>query len=158
LINLGIPNYIIMKISLFRILMLSGLIGVLIGCSSNEDLLNTDIPNQTAAKEVSKAKTYTIRYGLVSQNGTKTLAGSYDIGSFVATNTVTGESFETYAGSGFQSLPQYSEGIPAGTYTFTAMQGQGGWVGYGSVTGVVSDAQVDQDGYVTVYVPIVWEE
>jgi len=38
------------------------------------------------------------------------------------------------------------------------MQGQGGWVGYGSVTGEVSDAEVDTDGYVTVYIPIVWEE
>jgi len=147
-----------MKNSIFKVLLVAGLTGILTGCSSNEDMLNTDTPNQAAAKEASKSKTYTLRYGLLSQNGTKALSGSYDIGSFVATNTVTGETFETYAGSGLQSLPQYSEGIPAGTYTFTAMQGQGGWVGYGSVTGVVSDAQIDQDGYVTVYVPIAWEE
>ncbi len=147
-----------MKNSIFKFLLTAGLMSILIGCSSDEDLINTDVQDQTAAKEASKTKTYTIRYGLLSQDGTKMLSGSYDTGSFVATNTVTGESFETYAGSGFQSLPQYSEGIPAGTYTFTAMQGQGGWVGYGSVTGVVSDAQVGQDGYVTVYVPIAWEE
>ncbi|MCJ8152189.1 hypothetical protein MKJ01_00245 [Chryseobacterium sp. SSA4.19] len=147
-----------MKISVFKVLLMSGLMGILTGCSSNEDLLDKDASSQTPAKETSKTKTYTVRYGLVSQNGTKTLTGSYDIGSFVATNTITGESFETYAGGGFQSLPKYSEGIPTGTYTFTAMQGQGGWVGYGSVTGAVSDAQVDQDGYITVYVPIVWEE
>jgi hypothetical protein len=147
-----------MKNSIFKFLLTAGLMAILTGCSSNEDLLNTDTPNQATAKAISKTKTYTIRYGLLSQNGAKMLSGSYDIGSFVATNTVTGESFETYAGSGFQSLPQYSEGIPAATYTFTAMQGQGGWVGYGSVTGVVSDAQVGQDGYVTVYVPIAWEE
>ena len=137
---------------------MSGLVGVLTGCSSNDDVLNTDSQNQTAVSHSSKSKTYTIRYGLLSQNGTKMLSGSYDIGSFVATNTVTGESFETYAGSGFQSLPQYSEGIPAGTYTFTAMQGQGGWVGYGSVIGVVSDTEVGEDGYITVYIPIAWEE
>ncbi|WP_027387897.1 hypothetical protein [Chryseobacterium gregarium] len=147
-----------MKNSIFKFLLTAGLMSILIGCSSDEDLINTDVQDQTAAKEASKTKMYIIRYGLLSQDVTKMLSGSYDIGSFVATNTVTGESFETYAGSGFQSLPQYSEGIPAGTYTFTAMQGQGGWVGYGSVTGVVSDAQVGQDGYVTVYVPIAWEE
>ncbi|WPO82171.1 hypothetical protein SD427_15555 [Chryseobacterium sp. JJR-5R] len=147
-----------MKNSISRILFVAGLAGILTGCSSNEDLLNPDIPSQAASKEASKSKTYTIRYGLLSQNGTPVLSGSYDIGSFVATNTVTGESFETYAGSGLQSLPKYSEGVPAGTYIFTATQGQGGWVGYGSVTGVVSDVQIDQDGYITVYVPIAWEE
>lgn len=147
-----------MKNSISRILFVAGLAGILTGCSSNEDLLNPDIPSQAASKEASKSKTYTIRYGLLSQNGTPVLSGSYDIGSFVATNTVTGESFETYAGSGLQSLPKYSEGVSAGTYIFTATQGQGGWVGYGSVTGVVSDVQIDQDGYITVYVPIAWEE
>jgi hypothetical protein len=134
------------------------MMSVITGCSSDDDLIAQNAKASEYKKEVSKMQTYTIRYGLVSQNGTKTLSGSYDVGSFVATNTATGESFETYAGGGFQALPKYYEGIPAGTYTFTAMQGQGGWVGYGSVTGVVSEDEVDDDGYITIYIPIVWEE
>ncbi|WP_072883710.1 hypothetical protein [Chryseobacterium takakiae] len=139
-------------------LMLPLLLAMLNGCSSNDDFIAQDKNIPVAKKEISKTQTYTIRYGLISQNGTKTLSGSYDVGSFVATNTITGESFETYAGGGFQTLPQYYEGIPEGTYTFTAMQGQGGWVGYGSVTGIVSYDQVDGDGYITIYIPIIWEE
>ncbi|MCW3160082.1 hypothetical protein [Chryseobacterium oryctis] len=110
------------------------------------------------SKEVSKAKTYKIRYGLLSKNGDKILSGNYDVGSFMATNNVTGETFDTYYGGGFQSLPAYYEELPEGTYTFWAMQGQGGWAGYGSVQGTVSDAQVGTDGYITVYIPITWEE
>ncbi len=147
-----------MKNTKFKMLLLTVLMATITGCSSNDDLIIQDTKTPAEKKEVSKTRTYTIRYGLVSQNGTKTLSGSYDVGSFVATNTATGESFETYAGGGFQALPKYYEGIPAGTYTFTAMQGQGGWVGYGSVTDVVSDDQLDDDGYITIYIPIVWEE
>lgn len=147
-----------MRNTISKMLLLFISMAAITGCSSNDDLIveNTSIP--TEKKEVSKTQTYTIRYGLISQSGIKTLSGSYDVGSFVATNTATGESFETYAGGGFQALPKYYEEIPAGTYTFTAMQGQGGWVGYGSVTGIVSDDQVDDDGYITIYIPIVWEE
>lgn len=133
---------------------------VVISCSSNDDIV-TDVQSQVhseTSKEASKTKTYKVRFGLISLDGTKTLSGSYDVGSFLAENTVTGEVYDTYYGGGFQTLPGYNEGIPAGTYTFSAMQGQGGWVGYGSVTGTVSDAQVDADGYITVYIPITWEE
>jgi hypothetical protein len=148
-----------MKNITVKALLIAGLISIVSSFSSSDDSMNVETKKNTVnSKESSKTKTYNIRYGLLSQNGTKTLSGSYDVGSFVATNNATGETFETYAGGGFQSLPKFYEGIPAGTYTFTAMQGQGGWVGYGSVTGEVSDAQVDADGYVTVYIPIVWEE
>lgn len=148
-----------MKKFTVKALLFAGLISVVASCSSNDDLIVSDAKReQLNSKEVSKTKTYQIRYGLLSQSGVKILSGSYDVGSFVATNTATGETFETYAGGGFQSLPKYYDGVPAGTYTFSAMQGQGGWVGYGSVTGVVSDSQVDADGYITVYIPIVWEE
>lgn len=147
-----------MKNTTFKLMLLPILLAMLNGCSSNDDFMVQDKKAPVSKKEISKTQTYTIRYGLMSQNGTKTLSGSYDVGSFVATNTATGESFETYAGGGFQALPKYYEGIPAGTYTFTAMQGQGGWVGYGSVTGIVSSDQVDADGYVTIYIPIIWEE
>ncbi|MEC5173476.1 hypothetical protein [Chryseobacterium nepalense] len=147
-----------MKNTTFKLILLPILLAMLNGCSSNDDFMVQDKKVPVSKKEISKTQTYTIRYGLMSQNGTKTLSGSYDMGSFVATNTATGESFETYAGGGFQALPKYYEGIPAGTYTFTAMQGQGGWVGYGSVTGIVSSDQIDADGYVTIYIPIIWEE
>ncbi|MEA1849005.1 hypothetical protein U9K52_08795 [Chryseobacterium sp. MHB01] len=147
-----------MKNTTFKLMLLPILLAMLNGCSSNDDFMVQDKKVPVSKKEISKTQTYTIRYGLMSQNGTKTLSGSYDVGSFVATNTATGESFETYASGGFQALPKYYEGIPAGTYTFTAMQGQGGWVGYGSVTGIVSSDQVDADGYVTIYIPIIWEE
>lgn len=147
-----------MKNTTFKLMLLPILLAMLNGCSSNDDFMVQDKKVPVSKKEISKTQTYNIRYGLMSQNGTKTLSGSYDVGSFVATNTATGESFETYSGGGFQTLPKYYEGIPAGTYTFTAMQGQGGWVGYGSVTGIVSSDQVDADGYVTIYIPIIWEE
>lgn len=149
-----------MKTLIFKTMAFMALSMIAVSCSSNDDMMETT--NQKAyseaSKEAFKAKTYRLRFGLISTNGTKTLSGNYDVGSFIAKNTVTGEEFDTYYGGGFQSLPAYYEGVPAGTYTFTALQGQGGWVGYGTVTGTVSDAQVDADGYVTVYVPITWEE
>lgn len=145
-----------MKNSLVKILLMAGVIVV---GSSFSPYGNGDSQTKNGfAKEPVKARTYKIRYGLVGQNGSKTLSGSYDVGSFIATNTVTGQSYDTYYGGGFQTLPAYFDGLPAGTYTFTAMQGQGGWVGYGSVTSEVSDSQVDADGYVTIYIPITWEE
>lgn len=133
---------------------------ITLACSSNDDILESTSSqaHSEVSKEASKTKTYKLRFGLISANGTKSLSGNYDVGSFIAKNTITGEEYDTYYTGGFQTLPAYYEGVPAGTYTFTAMQGQGGWVGYGSVTGIVSDSQVDADGYVTVYIPIAWEE
>ncbi|WP_394675032.1 hypothetical protein [uncultured Chryseobacterium sp.] len=149
-----------MKNQMLKVLAVAGILPFMSACSSDSDL-TTENPVQRMTAEsasTSKAKTYRIRYGMMTQSGEKTLSGSYDVGSFVATNTQTGESYDTYAGGGLQALPVYMEGIPAGTYTFTAQQGQGGWVGYGSVTGTVSDQQVDSDGYITVYIPIAWAE
>jgi hypothetical protein len=149
-----------MKILIFKTMAFTALAMVAVSCSSNDDIMeNTQQKTHSeASKEVSKTKTYELRFGLVSANGTKSLSGNYDVGSFIAKNTVTGEEYSTYYIGGFQTLPAYYEGVPAGTYTFTALQGQGGWAAYGSVTGTVSDAQVDADGYITVYVPIAWEE
>jgi hypothetical protein len=149
-----------MKISIFKTMAFAVMSVAAVSCSSNDDMV-TDIQSQPQSEtslEVSKTKTYKVRFGLVSLDGTKTLSGSYDVGSFLAENTLTGEVYDTYYGGGFQTLPAYYEGIPAGTYTFSAMQGQGGWAGYGSVTGTVSDAQVDADGYITVYIPVTWTE
>ncbi|MDR6516854.1 hypothetical protein [Chryseobacterium camelliae] len=149
-----------MKNQIFKVLAVAGVLCFMSGCSSDNDLTTENPVQDVTAKSAgtSKAKTYRIRYGMMTQSGEKTLSGSYDVGSFIATNTQTGESYDTYAGGGLQALPVYMEGIPAGTYTFTAQQGQGGWVGYGSVTGTVSDQQVDADGYITVYIPIAWAE
>ncbi|WP_375180938.1 hypothetical protein [Chryseobacterium sp.] len=144
-----------MKNSIVKVVLFAGVIAAVSSFSASK---NDSEKKHSPSQSVVQTETYQIRFGLQNQNGTKTLSGSYDLGNFVATNTVTGETFETYGGSGMQSLPQYFDGLPEGTYTFTATQGQGGWVGYGSVTAEVSEAKVDSDGYVTIYVPIAWEE
>ena len=149
-----------MKNLTLKAVVFMGLSVLVMSCSSNDELMmepQLSAPS-TVAKEIMKTKTYKIRYGLLSKSGTKLLSGNYDVGSFIATDTTTGTVYNTYYSGGFQSLPQYDEGIPAGTYTFSAMPGQGGWVGYGSVSAVVSDMLVDTDGYITIYIPITWEE
>lgn len=146
-----------MKKSIFIVSACIGLLAVATSFSSAEIVEN----NKNGAElsdTAPKTQTYKIRYGLLSKSGTKILSGNYDVGSFLAENMATGEVYDTYYSGGFQSVPQYYDGLPAGTYTFSAMQGQGGWVGYGTVVATVSDAQVDSDGYITVYIPIIWEE
>lgn len=146
-----------MKKSIFTVSACIGLLAVTTSFSSRE----IAEPHKGSSEIADKApitQTYKIRYGLLSKNGTKILSGNYDVGSFLAENMTTGEVYDTYYSGGFQSVPQYYNGLPAGTYTFSAMQGQGGWVGYGTVVATVSDAQVDADGYITVYIPIIWEE
>ncbi|WP_312388955.1 hypothetical protein, partial [Chryseobacterium sp.] len=124
-----------MNISIIKSLAIVGFATVLTSFTTTDVVKNENL----ISKGASASKTYKIRYGLLTKSGTKVLSGNYDVGSFVATNTTTGEAFDTYYGGGFQSLPAYSEGLPEGTYEFYAMQGQGGWVGYGSVTSTVSD-------------------
>lgn len=149
-----------MKNLIFKAFALAGLAMVFMAFSPSNNLVNISNASSRSvvSKEITKTKTYKIRFGLLSKSGAKILSGNYDVGSFIATNNATGEVFDTYYGGGFQSLPAYYEGISEGDYTFSAMQGQGGWVGYGSVVRTVSDAQVDADGYVTIYIPITWEE
>ena len=146
-----------MKKSIFTVSALIGLLAVTTSFSAGEIIEGNKICSEVS-DNTPKAQTYKIRYGLLSKNGTKILSGNYDVGSFLAENMATGEVYDTYYSGGFQSVPQYYDGLPAGTYTFSAMQGQGGWVGYGTVIATVSDSQVDSDGYITVYIPIVWEE
>lgn len=146
-----------MKKSIFTVSAFIGLLTVTTSFSSGETV-EVNVTRPEVSDKTPKAQTYKIRYGLLSKSGTKILSGNYDVGSFVAENIATGEVYDTYYSGGFQSVPQYYDGLPAGTYTFSAMQGQGGWVGYGTVVATVSDAQVDSDGYITVYIPIVWEE
>ncbi|MGE8526606.1 hypothetical protein [Chryseobacterium rhizosphaerae] len=148
-----------MKKTTFTALAFIGLLGTAVSWSSTDNGMKTESQaRQEVSKSETKAQTYKIRYGLLSKNGTKILSGSHDVGSFLAENMATGDVYDTYYSGGFQALPQYYEGIPEGTYTFSAMQGQGAWTGYGSVVATVSDAQVDADGYITVYIPITWEE
>jgi len=146
-----------MKKSIFTVSACIGLLAVVTSFSPNEIVENSKKRSEIA-DTTPQTQTYKIRYGLLSKNGAKILSGNYDVGSFLAENMVTGEVYDTYYSGGFQSVPQYYDGLPAGTYNFSAMQGQGGWVGYGTVVATVSDAQVDSDGYITVYIPIIWEE
>ncbi|MEN5306227.1 hypothetical protein ABE425_01850 [Chryseobacterium cucumeris] len=145
-----------MKKLIFTVSAFIGLLAVTTSFSSKEITEPHKGSSEIADKSITQ--TYKIRYGLLSKNGTKILSGNYDVGSFLAENMTTGEVYDTYYSGGFQSVPQYYNGLPAGTYTFSAMQGQGGWVGYGTVVATVSDAQVDSDGYITIYIPIIWEE
>lgn len=144
-----------MKKTIFTVSAFVGLLAVTTSFSSKDLVEASSKVRSEVSDQESKTQTYKIRYGLLSKSGTKMLSGTYDLGGFTAENTVTGE---VYYSDGYRSLPQYSEDIPAGTYTFSGIQGQGGWVGYGSVTATVSDAHVDADGYITVYIPIIWEE
>lgn len=146
-----------MKKSIFTVSAFIGLLAVTTSFSSKE-IREPHKGSSEMADKLPITQTYKIRYGLLSKNGTKILSGNYDVGSFLAENMTTGEVYDTYYSGGFQSVPQYYNGLPAGTYTFSAMQGQGGWVGYGTVVATVSDAQVDSDGYITIYIPIIWEE
>ncbi len=146
-----------MKKTIFTVSAFIGLLTVTTSFSSTEIKKNNNNCSEVSDR-MPETQTYKIRYGLLSKSGTKILSGNYDVGSFLAENMATGEVYDTYYGGGFQSVPQYYDGLPAGTYTFSAMQGQGGWVGYGTVVATVSDAQVDSDGYITVYIPIIWEE
>ncbi|PKF74447.1 hypothetical protein [Chryseobacterium sp. PMSZPI] len=146
-----------MKKSIFTVSAFAGLLIIALSFSSKGVVETQPKVHSEISDKASKQQTFKIRYGLITKNGTKILSGNHDVGSFVATNTATGEEFDTYYGGGFQSLPQYFEGLPAGTYTFSAMQGQGRWTGYGSVVATVSAAQVDGDGYITIYIPIIWE-
>ncbi|KXH85706.1 hypothetical protein [Chryseobacterium kwangjuense] len=149
-----------MKISILKTMASAIFLAAAVSCSSHDEMM-ADTQTQSKSDfstEALKTKTYKLRFGLISLDGTKTLSGNHDVGSFLAENTVTGEVYDTYYGGGFQTLPGYYDGVPAGDYTFSAMQGQGGWTGYGSVTGTVSDAQVDADGYITVYIPVTWAE
>jgi len=146
-----------MKKSIFTVSAFIGLLAVTTSFTSKE-ITETHKGCSEITDKTPATQTYKIRYGLLSKNGTKILSGNYDVGSFLAENMATGEVYDTYYGGGFQSVPQYYNGLPAGTYTFSAMQGQGGWVGYGKVVATVSDAQVDSEGYITIYIPIIWEE
>nr|WP_315027185.1 hypothetical protein [uncultured Chryseobacterium sp.] len=147
-----------MKKSIFTVSAFIGLLAIATSFSSADMMKVHSKGSPEVSDKETKDQTYKIRYGLLSKNGTKILSGNYDVGSFIAESASTGDIYETYYSGGLQSVPQYYDGLPAGTYTFSAMQGQGGWVGYGSVVVTVSDATVDADGYVTVYIPIIWEE
>lgn len=144
-----------MKKSFFTVSAVAGLLAVVTSFSSR-DAVEIPVKNSLEVhNKESKTQTFKIRYGLLSKSGTKLLSGTYDLGGFVAKNTTTGE---LYFSEGYQSLPQYSEEIPEGVYAFSGIQGQGGWVGYGTVIAAVSEDNVDAEGYITVYIPIMWEE
>ncbi|MBP2616754.1 hypothetical protein [Chryseobacterium jejuense] len=148
-----------MKKSIFTVSAVVGLLAVTTSFSST-DLVEAPSKARTEASvQEAKTKTYPVRYGLISKSGTKMLSGSgFDLGGFVAKNTATGDEYFT-SQYNYRALPQYSEeDLPEGTYEFSGIQGQGGWVGYGTVIATLSDDNIDDDGYITIYIPITWEE
>ncbi|UHO38987.1 hypothetical protein H5J24_02105 [Chryseobacterium capnotolerans] len=148
-----------MKKSIFTVSAVVGLLAVTTSFSSTDVVESPSKARTEVSVKDTKTKTYPVRYGLISMNGTKMLSGSgFDLGGFVAKNTATGNEYFT-GQYNYRALPQYSEeDLPAGTYEFSGIQGQGGWVGYGTVIATVSDENIDDDGYITIYVPITWEE
>lgn len=148
-----------MKKSIFTVAAVVGLLAVTTSFSSTDVVeIPSKVCTEVSAKDT-KTATYPVRYGLISLNGTKMLSGSgFDLGGFVAKNMTTGDEYfsDRYHD---RALPQFSEeDLPAGTYEFSGIQGQGGWVGYGTVIATVSDENLDEDGYITIYIPITWEE
>lgn len=119
---------------------------------------NNHSDNTPIQKEQSNtvSSEYTIRLGLLDLNGNQRLSGWEDLGGFYATNLETGEVF--YSERSNTVLPGFILDLPEGTYEFSAMQGQGGWVGYGSITATLSDNLVDGEGYITIYIPVAWAE
>lgn len=148
-----------MKKSIFTVAAVVGLLAVTTSFSSTDLVEVPSKVNTEVSVKEAKTKTYPVRYGLISQSGTKMLSGSgFDLGGFVAKNTATGVDYFT-GQYNYRALPQYSEeDLPEGTYEVSGIQGQGGWVGYGTVIATVSDDNIDEDGYITIYVPITWEE
>lgn len=147
-----------MRKSIFTVSAVIGLLAVTTSFSSTDVVEGlSKVRSEVSDKKV--VKTYPVRYGLLSKSGTKLLSGSgFDLGGFVAKNTVTGEEYfsDRYHD---RALPQFSEeDLPEGIYEFSGIQGQGGWVGYGTIVATVSDENLDADGYITIYVPITWEE
>lgn len=148
-----------MKKSIFTVAAVVGLLAVTTSFSSTDVVEAPSKAHTEVSAKDAKTKTYPVRYGLISMNGTKMLSGSgFDLGGFVAKNTATGVDYFTGQYNN-RALPQYSEeDLPEGTYEVSGIQGQGGWVGYGTVIATVSDENLDDDGYITIYIPITWEE
>lgn len=107
---------------------------------------------------------YNIRLGFKHLDGTLATTGYTDSPGFTATNTITGYQFDCQLGpspAGIflpYQLPGTINNLPAGTYEFNVLRGQGNWVGYRNVIITLSPEMIGPDGYVTIYVPIAWEE
>ncbi|WP_412468998.1 hypothetical protein [Pedobacter sp. KLB.chiD] len=111
-----------------------------------------------------KVTTYNVRLGYRNLDGSVTTSGSTESPGFTVYNQETGDDYFVENGPSSSGtflpyqLPGLINGLPAGTYEFSAERGQGNWTGYGSITVTLSPELVDADGYVTVYVPIAWVE
>lgn len=148
-----------MKKSIFTVAAVVGVLAVTTSFSSTDVVGNPSESRSEVSAKDAKTATYPVRYGLLAKDGTKMLSGSgFDLGGFVAKDAVTGKLYFSDQYND-RALPQYSEeDLPAGTYEFSGIQGQGRWVGYGTVIATVSDENLDDDGYITIYIPITWEE
>lgn len=123
-----------MKKTLMTLLMLGSF--SIIGLANNVNPVKSINTEDTQVK----SDTYSVRLGLLGLDGSKRLSGWEDLGGFYATNLETGEVFYDERSS---TLPGVILDLPEGTYEFSALQGQGGWVGYGSVTVTLSEEITD---------------
>lgn len=122
-------------------------------------------PKKGVIKTVkTKENVYNVRFGFKFLDGSYSTSSYTDSPGFTATNLNSGSEYEcqlpSSPGGVFlpYQLPGTIEGLAAGTYEFNAIRGQGNWVGYGNVTLTLSPELVGPDGYITVYIPIAWEE
>ncbi|WP_152620245.1 hypothetical protein [Pedobacter lusitanus] len=118
----------------------------------------------TPPKNTEPPVSYNVRFGFKHLDGSLSTTGYTDSPGFTATNTNTGSDFECQLGSSplgvylpYQ-LPGTINNLPAGTYEFNVLRGQGNWTGYGNVIATLSPEMIGPDGYVTIYIPIAWEE
>lgn len=111
-----------------------------------------------------KVTTYNVRVGYKNLDGSLSLSTTTDSPGFNATNVDTGEEFFiglSRSAAGFflpYQLPGLISALPEGTYEFVAERGQGNWTGYSPITVTLSPSLIDDEGYITVYVPISWTE
>lgn len=111
-----------------------------------------------------RVNTYQVRIGFKHLDGSVSTTGYTDSPGFTASNVNTSDEFDCRLNASpagiflpYQ-LPGIIEDLPGGTYEFNAIPGQGNWTGYRNVIVTLSPEMVDADGYVTVYVPIAWQE
>lgn len=121
-------------------------------------------PASTLLKSAKPPVSYNVRFGFKHLNGSLSTTGYTDSPGFTARNTSTGNEFDCQLGSSpagiflpYQ-LPGTIQNLPAGTYEFNVLRGQGNWTGYSNVVATLSPEMIGPDGYVTIYIPIAWEE
>ncbi|WP_293789676.1 hypothetical protein [uncultured Pedobacter sp.] len=136
---------------------------LVLGVASLATYATPELPKPVSGTKAQVA-TYHVRLGYRNLDGSVTTSASTESPGFTIYNQETGEDYYVENGPSSSGtflpyqLPGIMNGLPAGTYEFSAERGQGNWTGYGSVTVTLSPEMIGADGYVTIYVPIAWEE